>query len=59
VTDGRTDGQTDGENYNSQDRPSTARAVKKGRDKTPAHRINVQSLTELAGEQQVVDSTPV
>jgi len=29
------------------------------RDKTPAHMINVQSLTATVGESQVVDSTPV
>jgi len=28
------------------------------REKTPAHRINVQSLTASVGEPQVVDSTP-
>jgi len=31
----------------------------KRRDKTPAHKINVQSLTASVGESQVVDSTPV
>jgi len=29
------------------------------RDKTPAEKINVQSLTASVGEPQVVDNTPV
>jgi len=33
--------------------------LERRRDKTPAHKINVQSLTASVGEPQVIDSTPL